>query len=214
MKTFYLLLFTLILSFSNIQSQDVMSPEAKVWLKNMKTSKYFESNLTKHYRISSKDKKVNVYSYDTHEGGSWRDLKTYAQYKTSENDIRVKFLTKNCAEYSCYTDVINYEIYDIDINGKTFYLLFGEGTHGGGLHHKIIQVFSIEGDYFIRSNDILDNRSSIIIETIRGQEIEFKYNSNKKEIIYDEFIGETDYQKPNKIVKRVLKLKNGIFSKI
>lgn len=172
---------SLALSFKNILKS--------VLLKSEIIENPFDSLSTKLKIVQSIDGKLRTFSWDEMTGGSWCDMAAIAQYITPSKRIGVKQLDTDIEmELGGYTDVIIYQIYDIEINDITHYLTFGYGNHGSGNHHEIIQIFRIEGNDLVQCNSCFVGIGELVIEASRGDKIDLLYDNAKHEISYNKFI--------------------------
>jgi len=85
--------------------------------------------------LTSKDKRLRLYTWDTVGGGTMHAMAGLVQWRDSAGAIHVQpFQTK----------VVYYDLHQIDLNGNTIYLTFGWGTWGGGGQHIVADVFALQ----------------------------------------------------------------------
>jgi len=146
--------------------------------------------------VSSADKQVKFYSWDTLNGGTWAVLNSVAQFIAYEWRIRVQVLSSpDAQERGDYTDSIIYEVHNIDIDGVRHYLTFGFGTHGSGEHHRIARIFRIEGDKIVDREDLFEDVGERIFAYSKAMEITLAFDPRKTEItctLSDRPPGKTD----------------------
>lgn len=139
--------------------------------------------------IESSDKKIRIYSWDERGVGKWRNMTSFAQYKTSKGFIHVVRLDTDEAMRNVeYTDVMIEKIHIVPIYDQPYYLTIGWGTRGKGRHHKTIQIYSIESDQLSNCNTCFKRKSYLVVKAPRGQKIDINYNSAAKSITYRKFI--------------------------
>jgi hypothetical protein len=135
------------------------------------------------------------------------------QYKVNNQKVTVKRLDSGDeAMTGEYTDVLISQIDEIIINGITHYLTIGWGTHGGGQHHKIAQIFKIENEQLIKCSSCFETGNDLVIVAPRSQKITLAYDKATKALTYSEVIydDEKDYLRPpGKTI--TLKLQDGVF---
>ncbi len=147
--------------------------------------------------VRSADRMVRFFSWDPLSGGTWHDMHSFAQYRNTAGEVFVQQIDKaEGGENSAYTDSDIFEVHDIDIAGKRHYLTFAYGTHGSGHHHQVAQIFSIEGDRFVRcktcfadSDDLVEG--DLVLEYARIYKAELKYDAQTGLLSYSE-IGNLD----------------------
>lgn len=139
--------------------------------------------------VESADKKLRIYSWDERGGGKWRNMTSFAQYKTSKGITKlVRLDTDEVMHNVEYTDVMIEKIHTVPIYNQLHYLTIGWGTRGKGRHHKTIQIYSIESDQLTNCNTCFKRKSFLVVKAPRGQKIDIDYNSAAKSITYRKFI--------------------------
>ncbi|MBK8878571.1 MAG: hypothetical protein IPN74_08505 [Haliscomenobacter sp.] len=172
-------------------------------------------SLTKYVTIkTAADGKIKFYSWDDLGGGTWRHINCIAQFKSDTGKILVQPLnSENEVETGEFTDSEVYEVYEIDIDKKTYYLTFSWGTHGSGHQHQIIQIFTIIEDRLTKCNSCIANSNELVITYPRTEKANLVFNQKTSEISYDEFKIDqhSGFYKPTGQVI-TLKLVNGKFT--
>jgi len=163
--------------------------------------------------IQSEDKLLRVFSWDELSGGTWHDMASFAQFKTTTGNIHVRQLdTEREVELSTHTDVVINKIHQIKIGHKTHYLLIGWGTHGAGHHHMTAQIFSIVDEKLVKCTTCFESGEDLVVESARSYPPKITYNPATGEITHNEFVeGENSgfLEPTGKVI--TLKLKNGKF---
>ncbi|MGV6832061.1 MAG: hypothetical protein ACWA5P_10950 [bacterium] len=200
---------------------DSLRPQLKQHIKEVLTDStsfdYPFSKLSEHVRIiTSKDKKVRLFSWDELTGGSWHDMAVIAQFITKDQKVKAVFIDSDISEEGTVglTSAIQYELHEVLINNKTYYMCFGWGTFGSGHHHNSILIFDLENDT-INPCETCISESYKLIQAPRATKINLAYDEVLKQLSFNEFLYDDDigfYQPTGKQV--VLKLKNGTFIKI
>ena len=165
--------------------------------------------------IQSQDKKVRLFSWDELTGGTWHDMAVIVQYKTEDKTIKTEWIDSDISENPTgLTDAIQYEIHDLEINGKPHYMCFGWGTFGAGHHHKSILIFSIDKDGINHCDNCIP-KDYTLLQVQRAIPIKIEYNTEEKKISFDEFKYNDDIGFYEPTGQRIqLKLKNGKFEKL
>lgn len=145
--------------------------------------------LSKYVTIrTSNDSLVKTFSWDRISGGSWHDNASYAQFRTHNGKVKHQRLDSgNEWETGEPTSVLIYKINTIKIDGKTFYLFLGYGTYGGGKHHSLARVYTIEGDKMILCKSMFEEEDYLYVGANRMNEINLDYNSDLKELSYNHY---------------------------
>lgn len=162
-------------------------------LKNNASLKHpFDSLKTEIRIISSIDKKLRVFSWDTEMGGTWHSFVSYLQYKGG-NQLKVQQLHSGFEmEKGGYTDVIYYKIKNFEHKKGRIYLLFGFGTHGAGHHHKIVRAFRKEGNRLVELENVFDGEQQLVIVAPRRNNIGVEFERTGLKLIFDEFVYSDD----------------------
>lgn len=175
----------------------------------------FDSLRTRIKITESNDNNLRIFSWDEKSGGNWHDMTSIAQFKTATGKIDTKQLNSgNEAETGEYTDVVILKIHEIIIDHKKYYLTIGYGTHGSGHHHMLGQIFNISNNELIKCESCFDGFGDLVIEAPRSEKINLAYDSDKKELSYNEFQFEDSsgfYRPTGKIMS--WKLIDGVFKK-
>ncbi|WP_299339388.1 hypothetical protein [uncultured Psychroserpens sp.] len=167
-----------------------MSPiiEGRMKLKLKDTTSFYSpmKKLSKYVTIKlSEDSLVKTYSWDRINGGSWHDMASYVQFKNSSGQIKYQQLDSGdeymTGEPTC---VIIYDIHAIKSKNKTYYLMLGWGTYGGGLHHCLARVYQITTDGFVQYETIFQGDKYLLAGANRVNKINLKYNSELGELSY------------------------------
>jgi hypothetical protein len=166
----------------------------------------FDSLSTYMTIITSADKQIKFYSWDERTGGTWHSINCLAQFKSGAGKIIVQQLNTQLEDQQeesiDYTDSWIYEVHELIINDKKFYLTCGAGTHGSGFQHKIIQIFSVAADKLIKCKTCFSDTTDLVLEYPRAWKLNLGFDPMTNEITYSEF-------KSNR--KVVLRLINGVF---
>lgn len=164
--------------------------------------------------IKSNDNKLRIFSWDELTGGSWHDMAVIVQYKTSNQGVKIQWIDSDISEEAKgYTDAIQFEVHDVEINKKPHYLCFGWGTYGSGHHHNTILIFSLENDSLKVCQDCIENDYAVI-QAPRSEKIHLEYNAMKKVISFNEFIIDHEIGFFYPTGRRLnLKLRNGKYEK-
>ena len=85
--------------------------------------------------LTSQDNQFRIYSWDTVGGGTMHAMVGLSQWRDSSGTIHVQ---------PFQTDVVYYDLHQIDFDGDSIYLAFGWGTWGGGGQHIVAEVFAIQ----------------------------------------------------------------------
>ncbi len=188
-------------------------------LSSEKAASYPFDSLSKTIKaIASKDKRLRVFSWDELNGGTRHIYNSAFQYDSGDKTYSgILSLNDNSDEgISHYTDVIHFEIEDVD---KDLYLVKGYGTHGGGKDFYVYRLLSFKNGEVTDCSDCFDGEDRLVFVKSRGNKVSPKYNKDTKEITYPEMKPslhegeETGFEKPTgKILK--LKYKEGTFIKL
>lgn len=166
-------------------------------------------------RISA-DKRIRFYSWDEYTGGSWHTITSVAQYLSPKGKPLVQLLSSGQEGMTgSFTDGEIYAVYNLQVNGKTYYLSFAWGTHGGGRQYQLIRLFSFEKRKLKSYSDVFPAKTDPVIIYPGTEKANLHYNPGTQEISFDEFIedeAEGLYQRTGKRI--VLKLMNGKFVSI
>lgn len=136
----------------------------------------------------SQDNKIRIFSWDNLDGGSYHTYTNFVQINTDNDQCEV--VPFDTSELNA--EVGYYRINQIDQGGKTFYLLFGHGTYGGGKHHKIAKIFYIENGVFTECFDCYPETRNLLIYSNRGQEIGLQFDKKQKKLTYKQFMFNDD----------------------
>lgn len=129
------------------------------------------------------DKQLRIFSWDTRQGGTWHDLRSYLQYKEKEV-IKVQKLNLGGGGY---TDVIYNQIDNFEHKNGRIYLLSGYGTHGAGHHHKIMRAFQRQGDQLVELDQVFNGQEYLVVIAARKDKISLNFEREGLKIIFDEF---------------------------
>jgi hypothetical protein len=163
--------------------------QLKMQLKNPITYINTFDSLSKYIKINvSADKIIKFYSWNDLTGGTWNNIKCIAQFKSQSGNIIVQQLnTEGDSIIADFTDSGVYDVYDIIIDTKKYYLTFAWGTHGNGHQHIIVQIFSILSDKLEKCKSCFEKSNDLIIEYPRATNINIEFNSKTNTITYMEF---------------------------
>ncbi len=179
----------------------------------------FDSLSTRVKIVTSKDKKLRIFSWDELNGGTWHIYNSAFQYKTKQG-LYSGLLSLNEKEETIgehYTDITHYEINNID-DGK--YLVKGYGTHGSGKEFFVYRLLSFKNENIADCSGCFNGKDRFVYEITRGDELEPSFNKDKMEISYyelEESYVQGDKNSPSGFMKptgKVLKLKykDGLFT--
>lgn len=89
------------------------------------------------------DKKLRVFSWNNRKRMAWQEMTTLIQFRGVSNESYVHVLSPTIVQQSenDFRDVCIDAVYTIETNIKTYYLLLGKGSHGGGQHHAAARIF-------------------------------------------------------------------------
>lgn len=166
-------------------------------LKDPNTFKYNFDSLSQRISIKkSKDGLIKTYSWDEYSGGTWHDMACYIQFKIAEDSVGLKkYDTDQETKYSEFTDVIIYQINEIEIDSATHYILFGWGTHGAGHKHATIKIGRIENNLFVFCDNIINNSDELVIEAARTEDLGLEFDSITHRITHNEFWNDHGFQR-------------------
>ena len=177
----------------------------------------FDSLANKITIISSKDKKLRIFSWNEFSGGTWHAYNSAYQLNL-ENSSYSGFLTSESDSIGTllFDDIIHYKIQKIE---KNQYLVKGYGTHGHGFDFYTFRLFSFKNGIVTDCDKCFDGKDRLVFNKPRAFDISSVYNLETQEISYPEmktsyFEGEdSGFTEPSgKILK--LKYKNGVFIKL
>lgn len=136
------------------------------------------------YKVSS-NKKLRTFCWDEVSGGTWHTYGIVAQFKTQDGSYKTKLLSDGEEmRTGGFTDSAPLKIHLIERNSQTHYLIIGRGTHGGGDHHQVAQVFSIDGNELNRCEDCFKIEGKTVpyyyVQVRRVYEIEMRYDEDTK----------------------------------
>lgn len=172
-------------------------------------------SLSKYVKIvSSPTKMVKFYSFDNYTGGTWHDMTVFVQYMYKKEGrlgiySEVLPIAVNQAEgENNFTDALIYEVYEVSINGKKNYVTFGLGTHGSGMQHNIVQVFTRgQNGILIKNDSCFADGPDLVIEYPRiwgNVNLSYDKLSHRISYTYKEIIDKKEIEKT-----MVYLLKNG-----
>ena len=156
---------------------------------DLKDSSSFYSPLTKLSKYvtikTSEDSLVKTYSWDRINGGSWHDMASYIQYKTSSGKIKhLRLDTGDETGTGEPTSVIIYDVFHIKTKNESLYLLLGWGTYGSGKHHSLARVYKIIDNDIVLCDTIFGGKKYIFAGANRGDKINLEYDSKLKQLSY------------------------------
>ncbi len=133
---------------------------------------------------TSKDNKIRIFSYDNLDGGPWHTYQSFLQFETHNNHCKFHVLDTLSTDDM---EVGYYKIHKLKSKDKSYYLLFGFGTQGGGFHHRIIKILKVENHDVSECFECYPDGKKIIILSNRSQEIGLNYDEFANEITFKEF---------------------------
>lgn len=161
--------------------------------------------------IKSKDKKLQLFSWDELNGGTWHIYNVAYKYKYN-NKLYADFLPID--EYGLL-EAVHYKIVE-EVNNS--YLVKAYGTHGAGQDYYIYRLLSFKENKLVDCYKCFNGEDFFVFKKMRSYDIQPEYDSKSKEIKYPEMIpsnheGEkTGFNEPSgKTLK--LKYENGVFVK-
>jgi hypothetical protein len=142
----------------------------------------------------SADKQLRVLTWDHLSTGSYHDMVSIAQYRTSGAEIGVEAICGG----GDVTDSIDIRVQTVhalpNASGK-MYLLIGWGTRGGGSHHSTALVYRSDGNDLKRCSECLPNNGIYEMETSRSNEIRMLYDPVSMTLRHNGFIS-TEEEEP------------------
>jgi hypothetical protein len=154
---------------------------------------------------SSPDKRIKFYSWDERNEGTWWSIQCVAQFRTEQGDVVVQEVsTGEESRTGKYTDSGIDEIFEVKMDDTVYYVTFGSGSHGSGHLHKIVQVFSIQGNELVKCTSCFPSEGDLVIEYPRSQLANLTFDPLTNEISYNEFLLNEDigfYEPTGRIVK-------------
>lgn len=164
--------------------------------------------------LASDDKRIKFYGWDDLTGGTWHNINALAQFKGANGKIIVQQLNTDSDKEENYSDSQVYELHQITIEKKTYYLTFAWGTHGAGNQHNIIRVYTINGNRLEKCASCFAAGSDPVIEYPRFAKSDLKYDPELQEISYHEFNKNEEtgfYDSTGAFIR--LRLINGVFTR-
>jgi hypothetical protein len=151
----------------------------------------------------SPDKKVKFYSWDELTGGTWHEINSFVQFRSTGGKVLYRQLdTDKEMDDGGYTDSEIYEVHEIKEGLVTYYLAFGWGTHGSGSQHQVVYLFKIDGDRFVKCEAFNDKETELVFEYPRSDKLNLEYDDVTKTLSFDDFISNENEQLPRKSGKR------------
>ncbi|MEL0650802.1 hypothetical protein V6246_05165 [Algibacter sp. TI.3.09] len=161
--------------------------------------------------LTSKDKKLQIYSWDTFNMGSWKQYNSMYQYENN-NQLYTGFLSEkdlNTGNYINFSDGYHFEIIDIDTN---FYLVKGYGTHGHGHEFYTMRLLSFREGKLQDCISCFNGEDRLVLYKSRSQKDKLTYDLEKKEISFLEHKEDEDMGVMRPTGKKiVLSFNNGQF---
>jgi len=162
--------------------------------------------------ISSIDGKFRVFSWDELTGGTMHDMAVIVQYRSKNGEVKTERIDGDIGDDSIgFTDAIQFQVHDILINKQPYYLCFGWGTYGSGLHHNTIMVFRITNDNVELCESCVTPNYSFL-QGPRSGDFDLQYDPELLEISFNDFLYDIsigDYKKGSYRLK--LRLIDGCF---
>ncbi|WP_346882965.1 hypothetical protein [uncultured Algibacter sp.] len=145
----------------------------------------FDSLSTRVKIVSSADKKLNIFSWDELNGGTWHIYNSAYQFRKNDT-LYSGILSLNDNETLTEvhnTDVTHFKIYKIEDNK---YLVKGYGTHGSGKEFFVYRLLSFKNEKIQDCNKCFNGNNRFVYEISRGDDLEPLFDIKNKEIIYHE----------------------------
>jgi len=150
----------------------------------------YEFDSLRHYVsiTQSADGRLRSFSWDEREGGSWRDMTCFAQFRGGDGKLHVQQLdTDRETETGDFSDVRIYSIHMVERNGRPAYLLLGSGTHGSGLHHSSARLLTIGRSHLEPCSDAFDGAAELVSEIPRTYPIDMRYDERRQVLVYNDY---------------------------
>lgn len=150
---------------------------------NSKNSGFDYKDLKNNYLIITKsdDGNLTLFSWDTETGGSMRVFEVVAQYKVGQKFFSkvIGFNSDQSFDPKCFY----YQIDDIQIKAKTYYLTRRKSILSSALTYHGIQAFSIEGTKLNEAVKIIKTKSGL--KSTVGYETDLSAAANREKEIPD-----------------------------
>tara|TARA_B110000211_G_C14082773_1_gene555350 strand:+ start:2566 stop:3909 length:1344 start_codon:yes stop_codon:yes gene_type:complete len=132
-------------------------------------------------RRVSKDYKLCIYSWDNFNGGSSSDVTSYIAYK-GLNPIFEVFKS-----YESSLSAYYYKIETFVFKNRTFYMLLGGGSNGGGTKYYMVRVFEDSKTHIRECLELYPNQKNIVIEVNRNANPNIEFNAKEFILKYKKF---------------------------
>ncbi len=128
-----------------------------------------------------------------------------AQFRADDGNVVVREVSTGEEDRTGgFTDSGIGEILEVKKDDTVYYVTFGSGSHGSGHLHKIVQVFSIQGNELVKCTSCFPTDGDLVIEYPRSQLANLTFHSLTEEISYNEFLLNEDigfYEPTGRVVK-------------
>lgn len=151
----------------------------------------------------SPNKNVKFYSWDELTGGTWHEINSFVQFRSTGGKVQYRQLdTDKEMEDGGYTDSEIYEVHEINEGLVTYYLAFGWGTHGSGSQHQVVYLFKIDGDSLVKCKAFKEKETELVFEYPRSDKLNLEYDDVTKTLSFDDFVSNENEQFARKSGKR------------
>jgi len=138
--------------------------------------------------LTSKDKKLKLFSWDEFNGGTWHIYNSYYQY-VEEDKVIAGSLVIDDIERSqkpfYYTDIDYFKLYQPD---NDHYLALGYGTHGQGHEFYTMRLLSLVNGSLQDCKACFNGEDRLVLYKSRGTKGIIEYDTTSKTIKYPEQI--------------------------
>ncbi len=142
--------------------------------------------------VTSENKKIRIFSWDNLGGGSYHDYTTYLEFNPGDGEYSFSLIEDEQQDFWEHTEVGFYKIETITEADKTYYLLFGSGTYGGGKKHATVQVYIEENGKLDKCHNCFPSGTELNNTCNRTQDHQISYDASAKSIRYKTFIPDED----------------------
>ncbi|WP_420571462.1 hypothetical protein [Kordia sp.] len=221
-KTFFLLLFLSLSSFSMFAQTDMKAEEAKVLslLKQLRSKdeninrevvaiqfeKTLKTVLSKkeswNYRFpelrtyisvaTSDDKKIRTFGWDSLTGGSWHALRSFIQFKFGDKIHVVSLQDEKPMDEEEGNNILADAVILEIYPFGKGYLFEAYGTYGSGHHHKVLAYFELNQEALVRKAIFENDEVVYVFKIARKYKFDLLVNPEKATITHSEFLLDAD----------------------
>lgn len=135
---------------------------------------------------TSKDKKLRIFSWNELNGGNWHIYNSAYQYNENNKSFSGFLRLENdSAQNPLFTDIIHFEIEDIEPNK---YLVKGYGTHGSRQDFYVYRLLSFSDGKILDCNKCFDGKDKLVFEKSRANKTKPIFDTKTKQISYPEMV--------------------------